>query len=252
MKILITKDEQLAARGLARLLTELDKNVEVIQTIDSVEDAVNFLQSDEKTELIFMDIQLADGLSFDIFDQLKITTSVIFTAAYDQYALKAFKVNSVDYILKNIEEKDLKSALEKFRQLLRSNGKTMDYGPLIEAIRTGKETFKKRFLVKTASRLTFVLTDDIAYFFSNNGNIFLVTRQGDRFLIESALDEIEKQLNLSFFFRINRKMILSLECIVKIEPFVNNRFTLTTKPPFEEETIVSRQRSAEFKNWHDQ
>lgn len=252
MKVIIIEDEQPAARRLSRLLTDLDKNIDIIQTIDSVEDAIAYLKTGDKAELIFMDIQLADGLSFDIFDKIKIITPVIFTTAYDQYALKAFKVNSVDYLLKPIEEKDLTSALDKFRQLHQNDGHAVDYTQLIEAIRSGKETFKKRFLVKTAGRLTFIQTEDIAYFFSDDGNSFIVTLQGDRFLMESVLDEIEKQLDPSSFFRINRKMIVSLTGITKIEPYLNNRFVLTLKPSFDEEAVVSRQRSGEFKNWLDQ
>lgn len=252
MKILIIEDEQPAARRLKRLISEIDKTADVVHTIDSVEDAISYLKTEATLDLIFMDIQLADGLSFDIFDRINVTTPVIFTTAYDQFALKAFKVNSVDYLLKPIEEADLINALNKFKQRFNSGEKNADYSSLIDAIKSGRENFKKRFLIKTAGRLAFVHTDDVAYFFSDDGNTFLVTAKGDRFLIESVLDVIENQLNPSAFFRINRKMIVALSCITKIESYLNNRFVLTLNPSFEEETIVSRQRSADFKSWLDQ
>lgn len=252
MKVLIIEDEQPAAKRLTRLITELRPRTEVLQCIDSIEDAVNYFQHEKNPDLVFMDIQLADGISFDIFSQVKVDAPVIFTTAYDHYALKAFKVNSIDYLLKPIEISELESALVKFESIHRQLNQTpVDLAAMMSLIRSQGEPYKKRFLVKTAGRLTFIQVEDIAFLFSEGGNTFIVTTANDRFLIESVLDEMEEQLDPGVFFRINRKMIVSLNSIKRIEPHFNNRFLLNLNPEMEEEVIVSRQRSAEFRKWLD-
>jgi len=250
MKVLIIEDEQPAAKRLQRLIEEVRPRAEVVRVIDSVEEAVEFFSSGTKVALIFMDIQLADGLSFDIFSKAAVSAPVIFTTAFDHYAVKAFKVNSVDYLLKPVELEELKHAIEKFETIY-SRSQQPDFSSILKAISERKDDFKKRFLIKTAARLAFVKVEDVAYFFSDDGNSFLVTTKNDRFLLDSILDEIESQLNPEQFFRINRAMILSLSSIKKIEPHFNNRFALELSPPFETEVIVSRQRGAEFKAWLD-
>jgi DNA-binding LytR/AlgR family response regulator len=252
MNVAIIEDELPAARRLERLILDIDPDIQVIARMDSVEDAVAFFQSGKKTDLVFMDIQLADGLSFDIFEKTAVDVPVIFTTAYDHYAVKAFKVNSIDYLLKPIEPEELKFAIDKFKSLLKkSSDISFDYQTIIRSLHQAGHQFKKRFLVKTAGRLAFVQADDIAYFFSDEGNSFLVTSDNERFLLESILEEVESQLNPDEFFRINRKMILSLKSIRKIESHFNNRYLLQLSPAFEEEVIVSRQRSAEFRKWLD-
>lgn len=252
MKVLIIEDEQPAARRLQKLVNEIMPHAEILRQIDSVEESVEFFQSGEIVDLIFMDIQLADGISFDIFTKTQVNAPVIFTTAFDHYAVKAFKVNSVDYLLKPIEKEDLRNAIAKFELIhSRPTASLTDYSELIKEIREQKSAFKKRFLVKTAGRLTFVNVEDVAFFFSDDGNSFLVTQQNDRFLLETILEDIESQLDPSVFFRINRKMMLSLSSIKKIEPHFNNRFIIQLQPAFEEEVIVSRQRSADFRKWLD-
>jgi DNA-binding LytR/AlgR family response regulator len=252
MNIVIIEDEQPAARRLERLILETDPEITIMQQIDSVEDAVSFFSTGKKVDLVFMDIQLADGLSFDIFEKTNVSVPVIFTTAYDHYAVKAFKVNSIDYLLKPIEPEELKHAIEKYKSLFQKTASvTIDYSDIIKTLHQTSAQFKKRFLVKTAGRLAFVNVEDIAYFFSDEGNSFLVTADNKRFLLESILEEVELQLNPDEFFRINRKMILALTSIQKIESHFNNRFILQLNPNYEEEVIVSRQRSTEFKKWLD-
>jgi len=250
MKILIIEDEQPAAKRLIRLITELRSDAEIVRSIDSVEESVEFFESNQKVDLVFMDIQLADGLSFDIFSKCAVSEPVIFTTAYDHYAVKAFKVNSIDYLLKPVEIDELKNSLLKYDSIY-ARKDAIDYSAIMKVINEKKEPYKKRFLVKTAGRLTFVSVEDVAYFFSDDGNSFLVTKKNDRFLLENILEEIESQLDPDDFFRINRKMMVSLSCIEKIEPHFNNRFLLQLHPNFNEEVIVSRQRSAEFRKWLD-
>jgi two-component system response regulator LytT len=170
LRIVLVEDEQPASRQLKRLLAEVLPNSEVVQVLDSVEEAVSYFKNEEDVDLIFLDIHLADGLSFDIFDQVNLPAPVIFTTAYDQYAIKAFKVHSIDYLLKPIEKDDLKGAIDKFFELrLESTSGNVDYGKLIQAMREAGNPFKKRFLVKPGGRLAFVNTEDVSYFFSEEG-----------------------------------------------------------------------------------
>ncbi len=251
MKVILIEDEQPAAKRLQRLIQQVKPEAQVMRVMDSVEESVEFFLSKEKVDLVFMDIQLADGISFEIFSKAIVDTPIIFTTAYDHYAVKAFKVNSIDYLLKPVEESELRNAMQKFESLHQAT-KQHDYSEIIKAIREQKDSYKQRFLVKTAGRLAFVNTADVAYFFSDDGNSFLVTKQNDRFLLESILEELEAQLDPASFFRINRKMIVSLDTIKRIDPHFNNRYLLELNPAFEEEVIVSRQRGGEFKTWLDQ
>jgi two-component system response regulator LytT len=253
LRIVLVEDEQPASRQLKRLLAEVLPNSEVVQVLDSVEEAVSYFKNEEDVDLIFLDIHLADGLSFDIFDQVNLPAPVIFTTAYDQYAIKAFKVHSIDYLLKPIEKDDLKGAIDKFFELrLESTSGNVDYGKLIQAMREAGNPFKKRFLVKPGGRLAFVNTEDVSYFFSEEGFTFLVVKDGERFVIESTLEEIEAQLNPNEFFRINRQMIISLQSIDRIDPHFNHRYNIALKPVFGSEVLVSRQRATDFKKWLDQ
>lgn len=251
MKILIVEDEAPAAKRLIRLVTEAEPDSVIVSHVDTVEDAVSFFQSRTEIDLALMDIQLADGISFEIFNKVKVEVPVIFTTAFDHYAVKAFKVNSVDYLLKPVEMSELKAALQKYKSLhARTESKT-DITEILNAIQQRKDGYKKRFLIKTAGRLTFINTADIAFFFSDEGNTFLVSAQNDRFLIDDTLEEIESQIDPEQFFRINRKMLLSLNAIKRIDPHFNNRYLILTEPKFEEEVVVSRQRSSDFREWLD-
>ncbi len=252
MKILVIEDEIPASRRIIRLIGDLLPGAEIVQTIDSIEEAVDYLSGAESPDLIFMDIQLADGISFEIFNRVEVKSPVIFTTAYDHYAVRAFKVNSIDYLLKPVEEHELKRALDRYRTIHSQALTRFSVEELMRTLQAERERYKKRFLVKTAGRLTFILIEDIAYFFSDDGNTFLVTKDGNRFLVEVVLDELEQQINPEMFFRINRKMLVSLTCIQRIEPYFNNRYLLVIDPTFDEEVIVSRQRGTEFKKWLDQ
>lgn len=252
IRTLLIEDEPPAAQRLKKLILGLRPNWLIVHTIDSVEDAVEWFEKNEAPHLVFMDIQLADGLSFEIFKKTKVDCPIVFTTAFNDHTLEAFKVNSVDYLLKPIDDAQLEAALMKFErtriapidmhlvaQLLNLRGKNIE-----------KE--RKRFLVKTAGRLSFIPVEEIAFFFSEEGNAFIATRSGERFLVDHTIEEIEKEISIEQFFRINRKMIVHIDSIVRIENHFNNRFLIETNPSFEEEIIVSRLRVAEFKEWLDQ
>lgn len=249
MQILIIEDELPAARRMERMILEQEPNWTIAAIIDSVELAVQYLQNSPAIDLIFMDIQLADGSSFDVFEQVNITAPVIFATAYDEYAVQAFKVNGLDYLLKPIESDDLARAIDKFKKS--NHAVQLDYSQLVQLM-TGKEkTYKERFLVKKGDQLKFIETADIAHLQSDSGYVTLITHNGDRFLIDYTLDTLREQLPPKHFFQINRQFIVNIKSISVINTWFNNRLKLKLAPTVEEEVTVSRDRVKDFKNWLD-
>lgn len=253
MKALIIEDEKPAARHLSNMVAQSNQGIEITDVLESVESAIQWFGAFEQPDLIFMDIQLADGLSFEIFEHVKIVKPIIFTTAFDQYALDAFKVNSIDYLLKPIDKQDLWRALEKYMALHKNQSAnhlpTPDYSPLLAALRPKK--YKQRFLVKSGSVLLTLPVEDCAWFFTEDGLAFVLTRDGKRYVIDQNLDQLESTLDPSLFFRINRKFIVSIDAVKKIEPYFNSRLTLQLQPKTEMECLVSRDRVADFKEWLD-
>ena len=246
MKTLVIEDEIPAARRLTRMLSAARPAVHVLDTLDSVEAAVRWLRTFPMPELIFMDIQIADGLSFDIFKQVDITAPVVFTTAFDQYAIQAFKVSAIDYLLKPIDPKDLETALQKFdSQRLRQN--PLDYQVLSKLIKP--ETYKDRFLVKTGQQLAFIAAPEIAYFRSSDGLTQAHTFGGKKYFVENTLEELESLLDPRDYFRISRGLTIRLNAIQKIHPHLNGRLKLELNPSASEEIFVSRERAGEFKVW---
>jgi len=251
MRILIIEDEQPAAKRLQQLIASCEPQAEIIACLDSVGAAVAWLSAHPSPDLIFMDIQLADNLSFEIFNQVEVSSPVIFTTAFDQYTLKAFKVNSVDYLLKPIELEELAAAMRKYEQLY---AKPQHYD--LNAIRQmmqamSQPSYKERFIVKTGQQLTYINTGDIAYFFSEDGVVQAMTWAGKKYLIEYTLEQLEPLLPPADFFRINRKMILDIKAVKKIAPYFNSRLILQVSPAYEQEILVSRERVNDFKKWLD-
>ena len=251
MKVLIIEDELPAAKRLRNLVAEHCPDATVMDVVDSVEGATQWLNTFEKPDLIFMDIQLSDGLSFDIFNQTEVISPVIFTTAYDQYALKAFKVNSVDYLLKPIDPKELESAFEKFRNL---HQQSQEYDRtaiqnLISSI-TQKE-YKERFLVKVGQQLSYVQAKEIAYFYSDEGLVYAMTTSNRRHVLDYTLEQLNDVLDPKNFFRINRKIIIHIDSIHKIHTYFNSRLKLELLPRTDLEAIVSRERVGDFKSWLD-
>ena len=251
MKALIIEDERPAALRLTKLIQQQNPNAEIIEVIDSVEAAVNWLNVSEQPDLIFMDIQLADGLSFDIFRQTEIKSPVIFTTAYDQYALKAFKVNSVDYLLKPIDPDELTKALEKYEQVYHqpSNYNLADLADLMKNIQQKK--YRERFLVKTGQQFSYIPVENIAYFYSEDKIVCAKNKNGKRHILDYTLDQLEGCLDPDAYFRINRKYITQLSAIQKINTYFNSRLQLELQPSPSDAVIVSRERVSNFKDWLD-
>jgi len=249
MKVLLIEDEQPAAHKLIRLLEEADKQIEVIDVLASIEQTINWLAVHPGPELIFMDIQLEDGISFEIFETCKIQTPVIFTTAYDEYALKAFKVNSIDYLLKPIAPDDLKTALDKFNVLHRQQA---NYSRLESIISQLQPKTKERFLIKIGEHYRSVQTLSIHCFFIMERNTFIQTDTGKTYPIDYSLDRIEQLVDPGQFFRINRNFIVNFSAIQDILIYSSGRLKIILNGWTEKEDIlVSRERVTEFKKWMD-
>ena len=249
MKVLIIEDEAPAAKQLTKLLAKLDPSVSVIETLDSVESATAWLRVFPMPDAIFMDIQIADGLSFDIFNQVEITCPVVFTTAFDQYAIKAFRVNALDYLLKPMDEDELATVLDKLKQK-QTPPYSIDFlQNLVPQFTKPIAEFKSRFMIKQGTALSFVAIQDIAFFFSEDGLTHFYSIHNKKHLIEQTLDELENQLNPSDYFRINRKIIVSIKSIKKISPHFNSRLKLELTPQYLDEIFVARERVADFKTW---
>jgi len=248
MKVLLIEDEQPAARQLTKILMAQDPAFQVIETLDSVEGAVRWFRTFPMPDLVFMDIQIADGLSFDIFRQTQVLAPVIFTTAFDQYAVQAFKVNAIDYLLKPVDPEDLGRALERWRERrVASPAVPFDVETLARFFK--KESYKERFLVKTGAQLSFLPVSDIAWFRSSDGLTQAFSFSGKKFFVENTLEELEALLDPRDFFRISRSMTLRLTAIHKIHPHLNGRLKIELQPAAQEEVFVSRERAGDFKTW---
>jgi DNA-binding LytR/AlgR family response regulator len=250
MKVLIIEDEAPASRQLQRLINTFDASIEVLDVIDSVEGAVKWLRTFKHPDLLFLDIQLADGVSFDIFMQTEVTAPVIFTTAYDQYTLKAFKLNSVDYLLKPIEPEEFNLAMHKYLKYFQ-HPQNYDRGAierLLQAMR--KPDFKERLLIKTGQTLTYIQVSEVAYFIAEQGVIMAITRDGKKHLVDQTLEQLENMLDPKCFFRISRKLLIHIESIKKIHPHFNGRLKLELlQAQHLDESYVSRERAPDFKAW---
>lgn len=242
MEILIIEDEKPAARLLKRKVEQLGYAVTNILT--SIEDSLIWFSANKYPELILADIQLADGLSFEIFEQLNIKSAVIFTTAYDEYALRAFKLNSIDYLLKPIDENELKVAIEKFSA--RKQQTTID-SDLIK--RLFQKEYKNRFTIKAGNVFKIIDINEIECFYSAFKSSFLVTKEGRTFPLEESLDSIEKELNPLHFYRVNRQFIITIQAIKEISIYSNSRLKVLLNHYNEEDIVVSRERVQDFKNW---
>ena len=246
MRTLVIEDEIPAARRLSKMVLTARPQANILETLDSVESAVSWLRTFPAPDLIFMDIQIADGLSFDIFKQVEITAPVVFTTAFDQYAVQAFKVSAVDYLLKPVDPKDLETALQKFENQ-RFKQQPLNIEALTKLIK--KENYKDRFLVKIGQQLNFLPTADIAYFRSSDGLTQAHSFSGKKFFVEHTLEELENLLDPRAYFRISRGLTVQLGSIQKIHPHLNGRLKLELTPNAPEEVFVSRERAGDFKIW---
>lgn len=251
MKVVIIEDEPFARLELKRILKNINTNITVVKEIDSVQDAVEWLSDNQNFDLMFLDIQLADGLSFEIFDHVKITIPVIFTTAFDEYAIKAFQLNSIDYLLKPIEEKALINAFSKLENLKNVlTNQAIDTHKLKELFQPNK-TYKTRFLTKIGDQYKFIPVADVAYFYADRNTIYLVNHQNQKSIVDFRLDELESQLDPKNFFRATRSHIISIQSIKKVHKHFNSRLLVELNPKTEEEVLVSRVKVDEFLSWID-
>lgn len=253
MKVLIVEDEAMAARRLTSVLEQLEPGIEILAKLDSVKRVVKWLNENDAPELIFFDIQLADGISFEVFEQTQVKSPVIFTTAFDEYAIQAFKVNSIDYLLKPIDPKELENALTKFKERTTPTAAqpAFDMGMIQKAMEMMTRQYKERFVVKIGEHIHTVPTADAAYFFSQEKATFLQTLEKNRFIIDYTLEQLEQMVDPDKFFRINRKYLISLDAVKDIVTYSNSRLRLILKHSDEMDAIVSRDKVQAFKKWLD-
>lgn len=249
MKILILEDENLASEKLQRTVLEIEPNTEVVGTLQSVSSAVEWLTRNPHPDLILSDIRLLDGLCFEIFRQVKTETPVIFTTAYDQYAIKAFEVNSIDYLLKPVQKEKLKAGLDKLKNRQRS---VPDYQEVLRILKSGQAEYKSRFMVRFGQKIVAVPVEKIAYFFSENKLTYIVTQDGKRYPADQPLDELALMLDPKVFFRANRQYMVGFASIAAIHPYFKGRVKLELNPQTADEIVISSERTPEFKKWIDQ
>ncbi|SEQ61676.1 LytR/AlgR family response regulator transcription factor [Neolewinella agarilytica] len=246
MTALIIEDEAAAARRLRKLVRQIDSTIQIIGELDSVETSVDFLLNNDSPDLIFLDIHLADGSSFDIFHYVEVRCPVIFTTAYDEYALKAFQVNVIDYLLKPIKAPALEQALEKHRRL-NVGAPEINYRKLVESMLP--EGADKRFLLRVGSQLRVVKMNEVAYFNTEDKVTLLTTHSGKRYPIDYSLEQLNEMVPSAEFFRINRQFIIRLAAIAEMHAYSKSRVKLVLNPLCKLETIVSTERSPHFKRW---
>jgi DNA-binding LytR/AlgR family response regulator len=248
MNVLIVEDESLAAEKLELMLKEIDSSINVLAKCGSIKESVKWLM-EHTADLIFLDIQLSDGISFSIFEQVIINTPIIFTTAYDQYAIRAFQLNSVAYLLKPIRKSDLAGSLRKYQTL--KSAFTIDFDALIANLQGREPEYKKRFMIQIGEKIRKIEVAEVAYFYVLEKGIYLKTFQGNSYPVEFTLDRLEAMLNPEKFFRINRKYMVNMDSIANMVAYSRGRIKLELKPKADDEfdTIVSVDRSADFKKW---
>ncbi|WGD35007.1 LytTR family DNA-binding domain-containing protein [Olleya sp. YS] len=249
MKVIIIEDEKPSARRLQRMLDAIDIKTETL--LHSVEEAIHWFNNNQHPDLIFLDIQLSDGLSFEIFDEVEVKSAIIFTTAYDEYALQAFKLNSIDYLLKPIDDEDLETAVAKYKtRLPEKTNIALDFDDIKKLLVNPIEReYKKRFSVKVGQHLKLVNIDDIECFYSENKGTYLYTSEGRNYLLDTSLEALEKELEPQTFFRINRKFFVNINAIKDMVSYTNSRLQIKLNNYNEDEVIVARERVKDFKNW---
>ena len=250
MKVLIIEDETVAAQNMERNIQEYDPDIQILKVLKSVRKSVEWLQKEQATvDLIFMDIKLTDGLSFQIFDQVLIKKPIIFTTAYDEYAIRAFQVNSIDYLLKPITLDNIRKALEKLKNLQGVIMPQIDYQLLAQQIFLNEPPYKNRFLVKSGSNLKPISLSQIAYFMADGNLVILRTIDNKNYPVNYSLSDLSTNLNPRLFYRVTRNLIVHIEAIKKVSAFFKGRLLIVVAPALEEKIIVSNNRARDFKEW---
>ena len=249
MNVIIIEDEKPSARRLNRMLQPLELNV--VAMLHSVQESLVWFQNNKHPDLIFLDIQLSDGLSFEIFEKIEVKSAIIFTTAYDEYALQAFKLNSIDYLLKPIDTEELEKAVLKYKERLPEKTKLLlDFDDIKKYLVNPLERiYKKRFTVKIGQHLKMITIDAIECFYSENKGTYVHTNDNRDYLIDSTLDELEKELEPRTFFRVSRKFYVNINAIKDMVSYTNSRLKIKLNSYNNQEVIVSRERVKDFKDW---
>ncbi len=252
MKVIIIEDEVLAQERLITMILKYDASIIILECLESIEESVLWLNTKPAPDLIFMDIHLSDGHSFEILKQVNLTIPIIFTTAYDNYAIEAFQHFSIDYILKPVNDLALAKALNKYNKL--KVGLPAQYNEFIDVVKDNiGSNYKNRFLAKVGQRLFFIAVSDITYFYADNKVVYVHDRDNNKYIINTTIEKLEKQLNPKSFFRINRKYILQADAIEQVKPYINNRLIVLLKGiTAQENLVISRERVLEFKTWAEQ
>ena len=250
MKILIIEDEEPAAKRLQKMLKEIEPDITVLGQIVSVSSAVKWFGENKQPDLLFSDIQLSDGLSFEFFKAVDVSCPVIFTTAYDQYAIDAFKVNSIDYLLKPIKKDELEKAVAKYKKLSATAAPpAIDINKLLQTLNPAGAEYKKRFVVRYGEHIKTIDIEEVVYFYTEDKVTFLCTKDSRRYVIDFNLDALDASLDPKSFFRINRQYIIGIHSIAEMFAYTKSRVLIKLNPPAKHETIVSTERSADFKHW---
>lgn len=251
MKVVIIEDEEFASLRLKKMIHDFNPEIQILAELESVAESVKWFKSNPEPDLIFLDIHLEDDLSFAIFDQVNISSAVIFTTAFDEYAIKAFKLKSIDYLLKPIDHEELAAALKKYEQFSGLHKNSVDLQSLYNLITSSEKKYRERFSIAVGTKIKMVETNDVAYFFVMDKGVFLRTKQGNNYNIDYTLDKLEEMLNPAIFFRINRKYLINISSIANMVTWSRSRVKLELNPKADDEfeTIVSVDRSTAFKNW---
>ncbi len=247
IKILIVEDERIAADHLEKMLLSIDNSFLILNKTESVRETVSWLQNNQ-VDLIFLDIQLSDGISFSIFEQINIKTPVIFTTAYDQYALKAFKTNSIDYLLKPIDKSELELSIKKYKELSHNKQNQININDIIQQFKKPVE-YQSRFLIYAGQKIKTIKTSDIAYFYISEKGIFICTRDDKHYAIDFTMEKLEEMLDPLYFFRINRQFIIHIDAIENMFPYSKSRIKVELRPSSAMEAIVSFNNAHDFKKW---
>lgn len=251
MKVVIIEDEQLAARRLENMILSYDPEIKVLAKLESVEESVEWFRNNAHPDLIFLDIHLEDDLSFAIFDKVQVSSPIIFTTAFDEYAIRAFKLKSIDYLLKPIIQEELNNAIRKYNDLITPSRQTVDLTSLYKLISQKNPTYKERFSITVGQKIRTFTIPEIAYFYSTEGISFMVLKNKSEYPVDDSLEILTQELNPKDFFRINRKYLIKIESIVNVHIYPKSRLKLELAPLPQEEVFVSIDKVTAFKNWLD-
>lgn len=251
MKVVIIEDEQLAARRLESMILSYDPAIEILAKLESVKDSVNWFNKNPHPDLIFLDIHLEDDLSFAIFEKVKVSSPIIFTTAFDEYAIRAFKMKSIDYLLKPIIQEELNHAISKYKDLVNPAQKEIDLSSLYKLISLQNVSYKERFSITVGQKIKTFSTTEIAYFYSTEGISFMVLKNKSEYPVDDSLEILAQELNPKEFFRINRKYLVKIDAIQNVHIYPKSRLKLELSPLPPEEVFVSIDKVTPFKNWLD-